>query len=149
MLSGPILWLQTSCYKYHAFLGYMQLLGLANFAMAIYVLIVYEESSAIGLIMSGSITVFDAIISFVGALVLIFDEDYCHKFIVILSTIAECSTFKVISIVLGFFFGVQKFQDGDFTATDQIVGEALSLSSFILQVLQCHNMHHDMIITDN
>ena len=112
----------------------LQLLALTDFAYGIYLLAAHGDPIAIGLFAFGIMSFLDAIFNFLGALVLIVDENVVHKMIVIFTTISEWTTFKFISVIIGFWVGVSSFDNEDFTTTEQKVTGALALCTNILQV---------------
>lgn len=113
----------------------LQLLGLTDFAYGIYLsATVHGDPIAIALAVFGIMSILDAILNFLGALVLIVDDDVCHKIVVIFTTISEWSTLKFVTVIVGFWAGISSFHNEDFTTTEQKVSGALALCINILQV---------------
>ena len=83
---------------------------------------------------TGGVTVFDAIVNIVGALVLMFDEDTFHRLFVAFASIPECSLFKVLSVILGLVTTTGSFANDSYTTVEQKFTGAFALTSSILQV---------------
>ena len=103
-------------------------------AIGIYLIVVHGDVSAILLEIFGIMTLMDLVANVLGSLVLICDPDICHKFFVVATMISECTTLKVITIILGFWLGIAGFSDDSYTTTEQQVGAAFGLTTSIVQV---------------
>ena len=86
-----------------------------------------------GLMASGAMTVLDAAINLLGALVLIFDDNDWHRLYVGFTIVPECSVIKVVSVILGLVFGIRAFADETFSVQQNISG-GIGLTSTVLEV---------------
>ena len=104
-------------------------------AIGIYLIVVHGDVSAILLEIFGIMTLMDLVANVLGSLVLICDPDICDpEFFVVATMISECTTLKVITIILGFWLGIAGFSDNSYTTTEQQVGAAFGLTTSIVQV---------------
>ena len=87
-----------------------------------------------GLMASGAMTVLDAAINLLGALVLIFDDNDWHRLYVGFAIVPECSFIKVVSVILGLVFGIRAFADETFSTVQQNISGGIGLTSTILEV---------------